>query len=378
MVKILHTSDIHLDSPFPLSDPEKGSRRKEELRETLHNTVTFAIENGIDIFIVSGDLFDIEFVTAKTMEFFISEMNRAENIRFVITPGSHDYYHDKSVYEHPDIPSNCFIFKKNEIEKLTFEDIETDIYGFAYVSEECAINPLSSRYQLNRNHLNLLVCYGETDNPNSKIANFTKDDISMSGYDYIALGGMHRATKVDRAGSTFYAYPGCMEARYFDETGSKGAIVIEYTKQINAYKEYVFEGSFSYKKFAKRRYESIEVDVTGMLEREDVINAIKRKLGETHSDENTICRITLTGNTTVDFDLYTLKITGADVGLYYIEFKDKTLPTLGSENFDADITIRGVFYRELRPLLDNPDEKVRERARDALKIGLQALNMRKD
>ena len=195
-----------------------------------------------------------------------------------------------------------------------------------------------------------------------------------SGYDYIALGHIHKATKVEKAGETYFAYPGCLEGRSFDECGSKGAIIIEYTKRMNSYRENVYEGKFDYKKFAKRKYESFDVDVTGMNKRDDIIDAINKTAQNYHVNENTLCRVTLKGMTDVNLDLSSLNVSNADLGVAYVEIKDKTIPLLGSESFESDITIRGVFYRELKPSLESEDEKVRERARDALRFGLEALS----
>ena len=136
MIKVLHTADIHLDSPFSSFDIEKSNTRKDELRNTFHLAVSYAIENEIDLFIIAGDLFDMEYVTSKTMDFVKEEMIRASHTKFIITPGNHDYYHDKSVYADINLPSNCYIFKNNQVEKISFDDIETDVYGFGYTSEE--------------------------------------------------------------------------------------------------------------------------------------------------------------------------------------------------------------------------------------------------
>ena len=374
MIKVLHTADIHLDSPFSLLDIEKANKRREELRTTFHNSVTYAIDNQIDLFIIAGDLFDMEYVTAKTMDFVVEEMKRASKTRFIITPGNHDYYHDKSVYEDYSIPSNCYIFKSNDVERLTFNDIETDVYGFAYTSEEYRNNPFANRYQLNKNHLNIFVCHGDLDNPNSKYCPINKQDMERAGYDYVALGHIHKATTIDRIGNTYYAYSGCLEGRSFDECGSKGAIVCEFNKRLNAYKEVSYEGKFDYRRFAKRKYESIDVDITSLSKRDEIIQVIKKKMNEIRYDEFTLCRITLKGITDTNFDSSRLNITNTDLGVYYVEFKDKTIPLLDKDSFDVDITIRGVFYRELKPLLESEDENTREKAREALKFGLEALS----
>ena len=52
----------------------------------------------------------------------------------------------------------------------------------------------------------------------------SESDIAKSNLDYLALGHIHTFSGVKKAGRTFYAYPGCIEGRGFDETGEKGFI----------------------------------------------------------------------------------------------------------------------------------------------------------
>ena len=52
----------------------------------------------------------------------------------------------------------------------------------------------------------------------------TINDIANINCDYVALGHVHKGSKVDYVNGTAYAYPGCIEGRSFDECGKKYAI----------------------------------------------------------------------------------------------------------------------------------------------------------
>ena len=72
-VRILHTGDLHLDSPFACLSPEKSEERRRELRETFSRLVTLAREEQVDLLLIAGDLFDADYVTARTASRIIEE-----------------------------------------------------------------------------------------------------------------------------------------------------------------------------------------------------------------------------------------------------------------------------------------------------------------
>ena len=62
MIKILHTGDIHLDSPFSGLDPRSAEIRKNELRAAFTSMMTYAKMNNVDMLLMAGDIFDSEYV----------------------------------------------------------------------------------------------------------------------------------------------------------------------------------------------------------------------------------------------------------------------------------------------------------------------------
>ena len=58
-MKIIHTSDLHLDSPLTTRlASDKVRERKNELLFSFRKNVQAAKDNGADGFIIAGDLFD--------------------------------------------------------------------------------------------------------------------------------------------------------------------------------------------------------------------------------------------------------------------------------------------------------------------------------
>ena len=142
MPRILHIGDIHLDSPFSLFDVEKSQARRRELRGTFSSIMMYAKMKKADLVIIAGDLFDSEFVTRETMSLIVSQFASLPSCRFVITPGNHDPATAKSAYLKTKFPENVYVFNSESVERIAFDDIGVDVYGFAYTEEKYEQDPL--------------------------------------------------------------------------------------------------------------------------------------------------------------------------------------------------------------------------------------------
>ncbi len=95
MIKILHTADLHLDSPLKslaLKDERLREQVQTATRTTLERLVQYGIDEGISALLITGDLFDGKERSAKTAAFLISEMDRLgeSGISVFYIKGNHD------------------------------------------------------------------------------------------------------------------------------------------------------------------------------------------------------------------------------------------------------------------------------------------------
>ncbi len=369
MPKILHVGDIHLDSPFSLFDVEKSQARRNELRGTFTSIMMYAQMKEADIVIIAGDLFDSEFVTKETMNLIVSQFEANPGCRFVITPGNHDPATAKSAYLKTEFPENVYIFKSENVEKISFDDIGVNVYGYAYVEEKYEKNPLDKRIEIDRSKINIFVAHTDINNRNSTYAPMKEWDFAVCGFDYAALGHIHAGGEIEKTGDTYYAYCGCPEGRSFDECGVKGGIFINAEK-----KDGVFKPEFEHPRFCKKRYEKTEVDVSGMKTAEQALAAIKKEIKEKGYGRDTLLRVRLCGVVSPDAHFGAESITAEETGVFYIEVEDSTLPLLDYDELMNDITIKGALFRELLPRLEGSDEHERRVASLALKYALAALS----
>ena len=362
-VRIFHCADLHLDSPFSLSSPAKADQRRIELRSAFTSALMIAKQQQTQLFFISGDLFDSEYVTRDTAELIVSELGAFPSCRFFISPGNHDPINDVSPYKTVPFPENVHIFGPSK-EKVSIPELNVNVYGFGFGSASYMSCPVAGYGNLDPDAVNILVVHGDTSSPLSKYGPVTKNDIALSGFDYIALGHIHAPTGVLREGNTFYAYPGCLEGRSFDEPGYHGALAGTIEK-----------GNVDLKfiRFSKRRYETTSVDVTGAATKQAAIEIIRSKIRSYGND--TIIRVNVTGTVP---EPYLIRPSEIGKGYEYpckIELIDSTVPEIDLTSLEKDTTLKGVFYKKMLDRLAAVPPESEEYATllAALKYGLSAL-----
>lgn len=368
MPKIIHTADIHLDAPFSLLDVQKAQVRKNELRGTFASLILYAKTEKADLVIISGDLFDSGFVTKETTALLISKFASFPDCKFVIAPGNHDFISSRSPYKKEVFPPNVYIFEDEHLGRFSFDDIGVDVYGFAYTSEKYTENPLIAPISLDRRKINILAAHCDLVG-RSDCCPLTPADLARSGFDYAALGHIHKGGEVKLAGGTYYAYSGCPEGRSFDECGVKGVIVCDMSKEAGR-----LSAGFASRRICRRYYERLTIDITGVSTHSELCERVRAAVLEKGYGADVLLRVSLTGRISPEVSLSPDKLSAQAVGVYYLEVKDESVPLLDYEELKNDISIRGAFFRELLPRLESEDEEERRIAAEALRYGLAALD----
>ena len=273
MAKILHIADVHLDSPFSLLDPQKSQARRNELRGTFTSAMMYAKMEKYDIVIIAGDLFDCEFVTRETMDLITSQFAANPDCKFVIAPGNHDFYSSASPYSKTKFPENVYIFTSETLTCFRFDDIGVDVYGYAFTGEKMEKNPLAAAIYVDRDRINILAAHADI--YSKAYCPVGVEDIVRGAYDYAALGHIHNGGDIQKSGNTYYAYSGSLEGGSFGECGLKGAIICD-AAWIGGKKQLKFKA----RRFCTRRYEKLDVDISGAVSGKEVIAKVRRAATE--------------------------------------------------------------------------------------------------
>ena len=360
MLKFIHAADFHLDSAFgALTDKQAASRRR-EARELGFRLANYVNSHGIDLVLLSGDLFDSNSAFRETGEQLAQALGQMEAKVFV-SPGNHDWYGPGSPWQTVAWPENVHIFRENRMTAVELPAWDLVIHGAAFTAQEQAEGFLTGFTVPadGRTHIGLL--HGELDPAERRYAPIRKEEAAASGLAYLALGHIHKRLEPRTLGRTLCAWPGCIEGRGFDELGEKGF-----------YEGTVENGTVSVRfvPFARRRYEVLEVDVTGRDPRAAVEDALPEDTAQ-H-----LYRILLTGETGESgVNAVSLREAFAD-RFYALEVRDRTRMAEDVWARAEEDSLRGLFLRELRAKWDAAAEEERETVTRAARFGLAALDHR--
>lgn len=367
-VKILHCSDIHLDTPYVGLSAEKSEERRRELRKSFSRLMQYIRDRGVDVVLMCGDLFTTAYATNATAELLIREFKNCAETKFVITPGKNDHYEDNPIYTSGRLPENCTVISESSLTRVDFDELNLTVYGWAFMTDSLSENPLYERRADDSSRINVVAGYTDLDGSlNSSDCPISTEDLKRFGADYYALGSRHEATDIERVGATFYSYCGSLECTGFDDSGMGGANLIVIEEKKDGLALDVRKLSFGHLRF----YTEI-IDITGVNAYNEIINRISRLISEKKYGMETALRVELVGYVEPRF----IVPNNFDIeafGLYSFDLIDKTLPLYKTESFKRDMSVKGELFRNLLPMLESEDEEDRLVAARAFRVGLAAL-----
>lgn len=367
-IKVLHCGDIHLDAPYTGLTAEKSEERRRDLRKSFIRLMQYVRDRGVDVVLMSGDIFDMDYATNATAELLIREFRNCSEARFVITPGKKDHYEGNPIYTSGRLPENCTVISESTLSRVDFDDLNMTVYGWAFMGDSLKENPLYERRVDDISRTNIVVGYADLDGDvDSDTCPISSLDLKKFGAEYYAFGSRHEATDMERVGATFYSYCGSLECTGFDDEGIGGAslIVMENKKDGMA---------FDVKKlsFGHLRFFTEVIDITGVDAYNEIINRISRLISDKKYGVETALRVELTGYIQPRF-IIPVNFDTEAFGLYSFEIIDKTLPLYKTEGFKRDMSVKGELFRNLLPMLESEDEEERLVAARAFRVGLAAL-----
>lgn len=371
VLKFLHVGDIHLDTPFRGLTPEKSDERRVELRQNFIKMMEYVRGAGIDYVLISGDLFETEFATGSTAEILIREFRASDKTKFIIAPGRYDSYENNPIYTSGRLPSNCYIFTSDKLDRFDFEDDRVVVYGWAFVGESITESPLYDRTVGDGSKINIVCGYADVDGEvGSDTCPISTADLKRFGADYYAFGSRHDGGDFVNLGSAIYGYSGAIESTGFDEPGIGGAKLI--TVKYNNGEMSMDAKNLTFGKIACRRE---IIDVTGVDTGSEIISRVSSLVSEKKYGEETALYIEFVGEIDPRFIIPT-NLGSDSFGLYSFNMKDRTLPLYNTKSFRRDMSVKGELFRQLLPMLESENEEERLLGARAFREGLAALEGR--
>ena len=361
MLKFIHAADFHLDSAFGALPARQAAARRRECRETLFRLADYVNREGVQLVLLAGDLFDSIGAFRETGEQLAQALGKMA-ARVFIAPGNHDCVTDGSPWRTVEWPENVYIFRENRMTAAEVPELGVTVHGGAFTAAEQA-DGLLTGFTAPEGGIHIGLLHGELEPAEARYDPIRREEVAASGLAYLALGHIHKRTEPLTFGKTVCAWPGCLEGRGFDELGEKG----------------FYQGTLSedgavtltFVPFALRRYEVLEVDVTGKDPRGAVEEALP---SETEKD---LYRILLTGETGEGgVDDAALREALAE-RFYALDLRDHTRMAADIWARAGEDSLRGLFLRDLRAKWDAAgSEEERETVTRAARFGLAALDHR--
>ena len=198
MLRIIHTSDIHLGAKFT-SFGASARTQRQALQNSFVAIVDQAISSKANLFLVAGDLFDSNFPSQQTVSFVKGQLKRLndERIYATILPGTHDCLSKESIYKRENFGLNLpyvYVFDDPATTSVELPDIDATIFAKANTSNKSSESPVAFLAQAGvsaKTKYKVAMAHGSVQIEGKAAPDdmpITFREIAESGMHYVALG----------------------------------------------------------------------------------------------------------------------------------------------------------------------------------------------
>lgn len=290
MIKILHTADVHLDSPLrslALRDDDLRHRVQTATRAAFTRIVDAALKEGAAALLISGDLFDRRERSARTAAFLIDQLDRLREggVRAFYVKGNHDA--ENPLTGQLSMPDNVHVFDGRG-GKVQLTD-EVWIHGVSFPKPQAPESllpkfpaPVDDAFNVALLHTSLSGAEGH-----DPYAPCSVRDLEDSGFDYWALGHVHRRQVHSKR--PWIVMPGTPQGRHIGERGPKSCTLLRIDDTID-----VEEVPTSVLEFL-----DVQIDTTEVESDEGLRDLLRKKMRATErvlEADSGVVRVTFTGS----------------------------------------------------------------------------------
>ncbi len=234
-MKFLHAADLHIDSQLLGLDSighAPAERIRGATRDALRLLVDIALRESVDFAVLAGDIFDGRWPDATTGAWTASEIRRLSEagIAVYLLRGNHDAR--SQVASTAPWPTNVYEFAAEHPETFRIDELQVALHGQGFARRE-APHDLTINYpQPVDDYFNVGVLHTSLagDPQHDPYAPTSESVLSAKGYDYWALGHIHKRRIVRRENPTI-VFPGNTQGRHINEAGERGCYVVEVDQQ---------------------------------------------------------------------------------------------------------------------------------------------------
>lgn len=295
MVKLLHTADLHLDSPLrtlALRNSDLAQRIDNATRTALARIVDIAIEEQVAALLIAGDLYDGNQRSMKTAAFLIAQFQRlqARGIQVFLIRGNHDA--ESRITKEIGWPDNVHRFDGHGGHQM-LGDTDIAIHGVSFADPH-APDSLVGKYRRVEGAVNIALLHTSLAGAagHDPYAPCDVADLVAAGFDYWALGHIHARTVHHE--DPFIVMPGMPQGRDIGEDGPKSATLI-----------HVEDGRIRVEERATADilFQRVDCDLTGTRDMDDVHTAVRLALDGLAGGVPAVVRVRLIGETDLGWQI---------------------------------------------------------------------------
>lgn len=311
MLRLLHTSDLHLGAVFPELADQAESRRTDQLA-TFERIIALALSSQVHLLLVAGDLFASPW-PAKDIVTHVQagfKRLRASGILTVILPGRSDALHAVDGIYGRSLFEDVLVLDPHRLECVTLNIEGQSVCLHTGSVEADRISwPDSIPADSGSVHIGLLHLPAETSAHGANGRWLEAVSWQGWGFDYLVLGGLHHYREVLEDGRLIGCWPGTPEGLTFAETGVRYCVLCGLGSGQPTIEKHPVN---------MRSMEESRLDVSGCRSMSQVL-ALIRALGHPKA----LMRVSLVGRANLLWSARTLWEQAADA-FYYLKVDDQT------------------------------------------------------
>jgi DNA repair exonuclease SbcCD nuclease subunit len=338
MVRLLHTADVHLGARHEdLGDAASALRDRQQA--SLRAAVDLALAEGVDAVVISGDLFDDNTVSGRTVSLAVAELERlaAAHLPVVLLPGCHDAYTRSSVYRAHDLPAlvgATLTVLTPERPWVHLEGLDAVVVGLSELTGSGTIGDLDGPEPLPAATWRIGLLHAAVgDGPDDA----SPESLEASGVDAVLLGHAHIASS-GRVGKLVWAAAGAPEqvAADRDRPGTVNLVTLD---EVAGGKHVAVETRV----VGTTRHGERVVDVATIGSQAELVERLNRD-----ADPGLILDVRLVGQRADELVVDPDEVETALRGAYLLlRVEDRTVPPLTAGALPPPETIAGAFIRNV-------------------------------
>lgn len=275
MMRLLHLADVHLDTPFSGRDPAVRKRLRHAVRDAFRRGVDLALREEVDAVVIAGDLFDSDTFTFETERFLVGELRRLteQGVTVVHATGNHDPG-EEGTARALEWPEGVHRAAGITPVRVPVHNREGELVGTITAvghrtsreGDDLSVHfpdPAGLLPEVAVLHAQVGSSAGA--DAHARYAPTTVEALRRRGYDYWALGHVHRRQQL--LAEPAIHYPGNLQGRTHAESGPRGGLLVDIERG------YPARGRFH--PLAPVRWETLEV---GGLDDLDNVTSLVRHL----------------------------------------------------------------------------------------------------